>query len=969
MNNVSFTERKTVQNPILKYAIAKGWEYVNPDEAIELRDGENGIFFRELFLQKLKEFNPLFSEDEIADVFRELAERVRYDISGNQKVLNYLRGQVPVYCKKKSQELNFKLIDFENIENNTFQVTDELSFTNGKVWDRFDLVFYINGLPIAVLEAKNPEKEEGLAEAFDQIKRYHEEVPNFLAYTPFFIISNFHEFSYGSTWCPEERYIYHWREGESFEEIINSFLDKRQVLSILEDYILFWEENEQQKKIILGSHQIRAVEKIVARVADGKKKHGLIWHTQGSGKSLTMIVAAHKLRKLALLKNPTLIIVVDRIELEEQMGRNLKNYGFPAVEVAASVSHLEELLKSDYRGLIVTIIHKFKRMPERVCERENVIIFVDEAHRTQEGEFGVYLRAALPNAFYFGFTGTPIDRTNIGKGTFITFGKDDAPSGYLDKYSILDSLKDGTTVQINYTLAPNELLVPSEIIEKEFFKMVEEEAITNVEDLDKKVLEKAVRLRTILKSKDRIAKVARFVAKHFRENVESMGFKAFLVGVDREACALLKTEIDKFLPQNYSEVIYTHDFKDNEFMRSFHKEENEEREIKKKFLKPEQLPKILIVTSKLLTGFDAPILYAMYLDKPMSDHTLLQAIARVNRPLAERSSNNPKTAGLIVDFIGLFGKMQKALKFDSASIEDVMVNLEKIKKEFAELMEKGKKYLEIIGEKIDDKAVERVIEYFGDKSKRREYLKFYRQLEQKFEIISPDVFLRPYLEKYYLFAGIFRVIKANFRSEWQIILEKLRKKTEKLVKEISKTKGLVETLPVYPINERAIALIHADSSPETVKIIKIHKSIADLIDTEGVNQPFLFSLREKLEKIIEDFESKQCSTKEALARLESLIGEINSARNEKKKLGLNEKQFGYYWILKEDGLKEKEDSKEIAEKIFDLTKEHSNWMYNNLENRALKRKLIAFLLPRVQKSNQSLKYMNKILEMERMAKR
>lgn len=947
---VKFSEKLTVQNPILKYAVELGWQYLKPEEALDLRDGETGIFFLKILKEKLRDFNPWLNEEEIEGTVRELLERTKFNLEGNQKVLNYYRGQTPIFSRKENRQLNVRFFDFENLQNNIFQATCELSFVNGKAWNRFDLVFYINGLPILVIETKSPEKEEGIEEALSQIKRYQNESPEFMVYPLLFVASNLCEFIYGPTWNVEERYLYNWREGKSLEELSKSFLDFRRVISFIEDYIIFWEENGEVKKIVLATHQIRAVEKVFSRVLEGEKTHGLIWHTQGSGKTLTMIVAAHKLRKEPSLKNPTLLMVVDRTELEEQMARNLQKYGFPAVEIAESKDKLQKLLASDYRGLIVTLIHKFDRLPEKLNERKNIIVFVDEAHRTQEGELAIYMRAALPNAFYFGFTGTPVDKTNIGKGTFLTFGKDDAPKGYLDKYSIADSLIDKTTVPINYTLAPNEFLVPKDVLEQEFFNLIKNEAITSVEQLDKKILDKALKLKNLLKSPARIKKVTQFVAKHFKSYIEPLGFKAFLVGVDREACALLKEELDKHLPKEYSRVVFTPAHNDNELLRKHQIREEEEREIKKNFLKANELPKILIVTSKLLTGFDAPVLYAIYLDKPMNDHSLLQAIARVNRPLAGKNLNSPKTAGLIIDFIGIFEKLQKALRFDSTDIEGVVINLEEKKKELEKLIREGKFYLNIAGKKINDKAVERILNYFDhDKKKIREFVEFYEKLANLFEIISPDTFLRPYLDDYFLFSGMFKVLKTNLDKR---VPEELWKKTMRFVQEKTKVEGLTTTLPIYPINERAINLIQQDLLPERIKLIKTYRSLKILTETEAPKEPFLYLFREKIEKILEEFESKQIGTKVALKKFENLIQEINEARKEKEKLSLNEKEFAFYYALGDYPFNI-DKRKKLSFIISELFSQYSNWLDNPEVGRLLRIKLISSLLPFIKNHKQN----------------
>jgi type I restriction enzyme R subunit len=267
------------------------------------------------------------------------------------------------------------------------------------------------------------------------------------------------------------------------------------------------------------------------------------------------------------------------------------------------------------------MIHKFDRADANLCTRGNVFVLVDEAHRSTTGDLGNYLVAALPNATFVGFTGTPIDRIAYGKGTFKVFGKDD-PQGYLDKYSISESIEDGTTLPLHYTLAPNDIRVPKEMLEKEFFSLAEAEGISDIEELNE-ILDKAVRLKAFLKASDRVAKVAAFVADHFRKNVEPLGYKAFLVGVDREACALYKQALDKDLPPDYSTVVYTSPYNDELLLAQHRLGEDEEKKIRKAFIKKDVTPKILIVTEKLLTGFDAPILYCMYLDKPMRDHTLL----------------------------------------------------------------------------------------------------------------------------------------------------------------------------------------------------------------------------------------------------------------------------------------------------------------------------------------------------------
>src|SRR3990172_2786044 len=633
------SEKASVQNPLIKYDKEIGWEYVNRDKAVEFRRGETGLFFYDVLKEQLVKLNPGIVDEAKADGIIKDLENVRSSIEGNSDVLRYLKGQISVYHERERREINIKLIDFENIANNRFHVTDEWQYTNGTYTNRGDVILLINGIPVIIIETKGAHKKEGIAEGIDQIRRYHRETPEIVTHNQIFNVTHMLDFYYGVTWNLDHKGLFKWKGIK--DEIARK------------DDVLF--------KIILRQHQTRAVEKVVERARDKVKRTGLIWHTQGSGKTFTMIVAAEKILKEPLFEKPTVIMLVDRNELESQLFRNLDAYGFKdgeGMEIADSRKDLEKLLASNYRGLIVSMIHKFEHMKKDINMRDNIFVLIDEAHRTTSSDLGNYLVAALPNATYFGFTGTPIDKITYGRGTFKVFGKDDE-KGYLDKYTIAESIEDGTTVPLHYALAPSEIRVPQDMLEKEFYALMEQEGVTDVDDLNK-LLERSVNSRNFLKSDDRIAKVVGYAAKHYRENVEPMGYKAFLVAVDREACALYKKELDKHLPSEYSTFVYSKSHNDTEVLTQHYLTEDKEKRLKGKiFPKKETLPKILIVTDKLLTGYDAPILYCMYLDKPMKDHTLLQAIARVNRPY-EDNEGLKKPSGFVLDFVGIFEKLEKA---------------------------------------------------------------------------------------------------------------------------------------------------------------------------------------------------------------------------------------------------------------------------------------------------------------------
>src|SRR5437016_8448542 len=794
-------EHKTVQARILKYAQEIGWKFVPRAEA-EMRRGFDpdgltledrartaSLFYGDLLHAQVREFNPKYKEAEGALVGE--FQRLNASIAGNRDFLNHLRNQGKFFCSEENRELDLTLINYADSSHpreqwrNVYEVTEEFYVHNGRHGTREDLVFLINGIPVLVIECKNASKDEAIALGIDQIRRYHDETPEVMTPEMIFTATEAIGFSYGVTWNTIRRNIFNWKSEQvgDLEGKVKTFCSVPHILRLLKDFIVFAEKDEELQKIVLMQHQTAAVDKIVKRALDAHRSRGLVWHTQGSGKTYTMIKAAELLFKANEAQKPTILLMIDRNELEDQMLKNLASVGLANVAHADRISTLNKLLDEkgqDYRGIVVTMIHKFRDMPADLNMRKNVFVLVDEAHRTTAGDLGNFLMAGLRNATFIGFTGTPVDKTVYGKGTFKTFGGED-DKGYLHKYSIAESIEDGTTLPLYYNIAPNEMLVPHDIMEKEFLALAETEGISDLEELNK-ILDRAVNLKNFLKGKKRIAKVARHIADHYRKNVEPLGYKAFLVAVDRDACSFYKKELDKILPPEYSEGVYTkNNEKDTKLMREYWIEEKEERQIRKNFTKAAEHPKILIVTEKLLTGFDAPILYAMYLDKPMRDHTLLQAIARVNRPYENEVAEMVKPHGFVLDFVGIFDKLEKALAFDSDEINAIVKDIGLLKQLFKVKMEsKAPPYLALVTRKVDDKDVDNLIEHFRDKGKREEFFKEYKEIEMLYEIISPDAFLRPFIDNYTTLSAVYAVVR-NAYTKKVYIDKAFQKKTNELV--------------------------------------------------------------------------------------------------------------------------------------------------------------------------------------------
>jgi len=953
-------EQKTVQARILAYAEEIGWAFVPRAEAEQRRGfdasqdsaaeraAEASPYFDDLLDSQVRRLNPDYAEGPGA-LLGDL-RRLHADIAGNRELLQYLRNARTFYDHEQGRELNLVLIDYEHPENNVFEVTEEFVCHNGRYGTREDVVFLINGIPVLVIECKNATKDEAIALGVDQIRRYHAETPELFVPQMVFTATEAIGFSYGVTWNLLRRNIFNWKHEQkgNLEAKVRSFCDRDHVLSLLKDYILFAEKDEELQKFILRQHQKNAVERVVERCLTAPRKsearRGLIWHTQGSGKTFTMIKAAERLFKAAEADKPTVLVLIDRNELEDQMLRNLAALGIGNIQHADRIATLNRLLKDDYRGIIVSTIHKFQGLPADLNTRANIFVLIDEAHRTTGGDLGNYLMAGIPNAVFIGFTGTPVDKTAYGKGTFKTFGTADA-GGYTHKYSIRESIEDGTTLPLYYNLAPNELLASPELMEKEFWSVAETEGITDIEELNK-ILDRAVNLKNFLKGDERVDKIARYVAEHYVKNVEPLGYKAFLVGVDRHACAKYKQALDKYLPAEYSEVVYTGNNNDTAELKKFHIDEKAEKQVRKDFAKAAKLPKILIVTEKLLTGYDAPVLYAMYLDKPMRDHTLLQAIARVNRPYEveeESGRETRKPHGFVLDFVGIFDKLEKALAFDSDEINAIVKDLGLLKVLFKNKMEqKAPLFLKLVTRGFNDKDVDDLIEHFRDKERRKEFFKEFKELEMLYEIISPDAFLRPFIDDYTSLAAMYAVVAKAYTR--RVYVDKaFQRKTNDLVQKHVTSSPIAAVTDFVAIDEKTIELIQKKHGGDDTKVINLIKSIEKQAEEES-GDPFLVAMADRARQVQESYEDRQASTQEAL---DELFAEIK--RNEARKREQAEKGYDSlrFFVLKALEEAEVPEADEVSGRIAKAFVEHPNWLQSEAELRELRKAATFAIFARV----------------------
>ena len=910
MTDLKITEAGTVQFPMVRHAAEIGWAPIPPQVAMYKRGGEAGMLFHGELERTLREFNPWMTEDSIRSAVERL-EAVPPTIEGNREILAWLRGERQWYDEAEQRHRQVRIVDFETPGANVFHVTWEWRLKPpARKGNRADVMFIVNGVPVAIVEHKNPADADAIEQGITQLRRYEKETPELMGAPQLFNVTHLLDYWYGVTWNASRRFMARWKERpeESYRFAVQSFFEPTDFLRTLRDWILFYVEDGETRKSVLRQHQRRAVDRIVERCSTPSRRRGLIWHTQGSGKTFSLLTAARLiLERKDRFRTPTVVVIVDRTELEGQLRgwveRLLGEMQQQDIAVwrASSKAELRDLLITDKRGLILSMIHKFEGIEKDVNTRDNIYMFIDEAHRSVAKDLGTYLMAAVPNATIIGFTGTPIAKTAQGEGTFKIFGADD-DLGYLDKYTIAESIEDETTLPIRHTMAPSEMTVPAERLDKEFFSLAEAEGITDVDELNK-VLDRAVGLRTFLTADDRIEKVAAFVAGHFKQNVAPLGYKAFLVGVNREACAKYKHALDQRLPPEWTVPVYTENAADivhRPLVAELQLSPEREADTRLIFKKADEDPRILIVTDKLLTGYDAPLLYCMYLDKPMRDHVLLQAIARVNRPHVDANGAR-KRIGLVVDFVGVLRELRKALQFDSSDVNGVIEDLDLLLRDFQDKIERARTdYLTGEGSGGADEHLEKIVYgRFLEPESRKAFFEIYKEIEALWEILSPSPELRDYIATFRRLARLYAAVRNAYASHVNYVVD-LANKTRFMVQESAVQEGLGYLAKTVTFDVSTLEALRGKPGSDEAKVFNLVRGLRQEVENEPDMESVLLPLKERADRILKDLEDRTTTGLAAMDLLAALAREKEAAIEAARESGLSPRAFGVHWALKDD---------------------------------------------------------------------
>lgn len=923
-----------------------GFNYFDASIA-DTRESINEVILEDRLRQSLLKINPWLRDNTLEKVVRKLKNiQASTLMEANQIVFDFITKKDSI-TEKPTPEAKPQpvfIIDYENIENNDFLIVNQMKYNGIHKNSIPDIVVYINGLPLAIIEAKSP--KVSITDAISDLAYYQENSQKLFYYNQICVGMNKGKALYGTIGSQFAHYSKYKLEDLTELELlvertptaqdilIYSLFKKEMLLDIIRNFTIFEIDQGRTIKKLPRYQQLRAVNKIVKRLKT-ENKGGVVWHTQGSGKSITMVYLATKLRREeAGFDNPTILVVTDRIDLDNQISSTFRRTGFSNPIQAVSISNLKELLKDSYGKTLLTTIHKFQERAQQqkeeieiLSDKSNVFVLIDEAHRSQYGMTAAYMRNSLPNAKFIAFTGTPIDKEE--KSTLRTFY---GGSDYIDKYTIKQSVEDGNTLAIRYQTGMPEYFIEKDLMNEVFSSVFGHES----EEKQAKLKSKAASLDTFLMAKRRVEEIAKHIIKHFKEKIYPNNYKAMLVCHNRyQAIAYQKAFLklkEQGLNSFESKVIMSFDNKKDPI--EFRELAVEEDKIKKA-IEEFKLPfgnenekslsgekrfdntAILIVSDMLLTGYDAPIVQCMYIDKLLKEHTLLQAIARVNR------TKSGKEYGLVVDYAGITNYLTEALKIFSGDLEtsDVMTDIENEKTILENRHSKMVAFFNDI--KIDrfkDRAkfVDECVLYLEPEDLRDKYIDLVKLFNKSMDIVLPDSFATKFEYDLKLYNDIKLEAVNTHTPEKMFITREETKKIQMIIDEHLRATGVNYLLhEAIDITDPEAFRRELENKSGKTKELTIANRIKHTIQANKKENPdFYKDIAKRLEELIKAKEEDRITQAQLLIEFDKLQEEIRNSKEEWKRLGLTSKeQFPIFKTLEKVVPNPKEFTIAVFEKI------------------------------------------------------
>jgi len=914
-------ELHLAENPAVELLQSLGYAYLTPDELELERGGTKATILVDRLAAALTRLNPWLSDENVAKAVKKVTPVPAASLAeANETLYTSLTYGIALEQDRGDgrNSHTVRLLDFATPAHNEWVVTRQFKVFGAKKHILPDVVAFVNGLPLAVIECKSPTiGDKWKAEAVKQLRRYQEAdtrwkdqgAPKLFEAAQLLIGTCGERAVYGTVGTPE-RFFLEWKEpyplsvGQLGTELGRSptpqdillygLLEPRNLLDLVRNFVVFEVEGGRAVRKLTRYKQFIAVSEAMARIQTAttpSKRGGVVWHTQGSGKSLTMLWLALKLRRDAALEHPTIVIVTDRTKLDGQISGVFKRCGFPNPERAESVRDLRDILSHPTGKTVTTTIQKFQEVtnvgtsPGRaqvhptLSEATNIFVMVDEAHRTQYRSLAANMRQALPNACFLGFTGTPIDKKD--RSTLQTFGP------YIDTYTIEQAVQDGATVPIFYESRLPELHILGQTIDQVF-----DHVFADRTDEERAAIKhRFATEQAIAGAPRRVEVICLNLIEHYRQFIAPNGFKAQVVAVSRDVAVTYKETLDR-LNGPESALIMSSAHNDDERMARWHLRKDDQDRLVERFKDHTDPLAMLIVCDMLLTGFDAPVEQVMYLDAPLKEHTLLQAIARVNRPHGDE-----KQYGLVVDYWGVSEDLRDALAIFSPS--DIQGALEPKVDELPRLQSRHAATMRFFHRVVDKTDLDACVRVLEPEDVRAEFDLAFRRFSQSMDMLLPDTRALPYNSDLRWLGKIRGTARARYHDD-RLDLSGCGEKVRQLIAEAVVADGvqiLVKEVPLFSkeFDEKVGAL-----KTDEAKASEMEHAIRHEISVRVEENPVFYqSLRKRLEDIIEERRQERIGEAEQLKLLMHLRDELRGEQTRAEDIGLQARGFAIYGLLEE----------------------------------------------------------------------
>jgi type I restriction enzyme R subunit len=913
-----WNEEHLAELPALELLALVGYQTVEGADLAGERGTERMVVLPERVGRALRRLNPWLTDDGVRRATRAITHiDAATLIEANEIAWERLAygTTVEVTEGKRRVSRSVRYFDWDNPGNNEFMAVRQLRVAGTKKAICADVVAYVNGIPLAVIECKAPTLgPEWLHEATDQLERYqelgerwHQQGAPHLFHTVQVVVASCGQRAFYATVATPGRWFAEWKSLYPFDEahlaarlrerhgrdltpqdtLLAGMLAPEVLLDLTRNFIAYDAEGGRRVKKLARYQQYRAVNRAMARItsqAEPAKRGGVVWHTQGSGKSLTMLWLALKLRRQ--LENPTIVIVTDRRDLDNQISATFRNCGFPNPVQAQTVKHLRELLRGGAGQTIMTTIQKFqdaleagRRQAEHpvLNDSPEVFVMVDEAHRTQYKNLAGNMRAALPNACFLGFTGTPIDKKD--RSTPRTFGWP-----YIDTYTIREAVEDGATVPIFFeSRLPDVQIQGGETLDQLFDRM-----FSDLSPAEREKIKRRYGTETaIAGAPQRIKRICLDIIEHYDRFIAPNGFKAQIVAATRDIAVTYKETLD-VLHGPASALIMSSTNDDTARLARWQRSRDEIETYIRQFKDRDDPLKFIIVCDMLLTGFDAPVEQVMYLDSPLREHTLLQAIARVNR------TADGKTYGLVVDYWGVLNHLTDALAiFEPRDVQQAMAPLED---NFAEVQVLHRAATRFFS-RVNRDDLDACIRALEPEDTRAQFDDVFSKFAKSMDMLLPDPRALKYRADLQWLTKVRLAARARFRDQSPIVSD-AGDKVRLLIAEYIGADGVKQLLEPISIlspkfEEELARLPTAEAKASEME----HAIKYELKIRFEENPVFYQSLRERLEEILEERRQERISSAEQLRKLGALKTELESVGNIARSLNLSETGFAMYELL------------------------------------------------------------------------